>query len=38
MMARVMTRHCGRNFGQVFLSAKQLGLIEVDEFDPEADF
>jgi ParB-like chromosome segregation protein Spo0J len=38
MMARVMARHCGRNFGQVFQSAKQLGLIEVDEFDPEADF
>jgi hypothetical protein len=39
MMARVMARHCGRNFGQVFLAAKSLGLIEVDdEFDPEADF
>jgi hypothetical protein len=38
MMARVMARHCGRNFGQVFQAAKALGLIEIDEFDPEADF
>jgi hypothetical protein len=37
-MARVMARHCGRNFGQVFQAAKALGLIEIDEFDPEADF
>jgi len=38
MMARVLSRHCGRNLGQVFQCAKQLGLIEVeDEFDP-ADF
>jgi hypothetical protein len=37
-MARVMARHCGRNFCQVFEAAKALGLIEIDEFDPEADF
>jgi hypothetical protein len=36
-MARVMARHCGRNFCQVF-EAAALGLIEIDEFDPEADF
>lgn len=35
MMARVMERYCGKNFPAVFHSAKQLGLMDMDQYADE---
>jgi hypothetical protein len=39
MMARVLARYCGNNLPAVFHSAKQLGLLEIDEDEfSDSDF